>query len=222
VAYRTKILSDDEFIYGFTHEAWGWRRDYQLNADDDNFITRWLVSHGQKIAYQYHKQAEVLTTLESNSKFLKQCLRWSRSNWRSNLTSMFVERHVLIQQPWSTYSVFQTTLTHWALPWDFALLYFCPNYTALYIFLGVCAASKAVKLGGHFIRYPVDICLLPISILFGYFHGIIKLYAAMTLHVTAWGSREGADTDDGYRMRHLTQAERGAANQIRAQEVYTQ
>jgi cellulose synthase/poly-beta-1,6-N-acetylglucosamine synthase-like glycosyltransferase len=95
VAYRTKIISDDGFIYGFTHEAWGWRRDYQLNADDDNFITRWLVSHGQKIAYQYHKQAEVLTTLESNSKFLKQCLRWSRSNWRSNLTSMFVERHVL-------------------------------------------------------------------------------------------------------------------------------
>jgi hypothetical protein len=50
----------------------------------------------------------------------------------------------------------------------------------------VCAASKAVKLGGHFIRYPVDLCLLPISILFGYFHGIIKLYAAMTLHVVCF------------------------------------
>jgi len=92
----------------------------------------------------------------------------------------------------------------------------------MYIFLSVCAASKMIKLGGHFIRYPVDICLLPISILFGYFHSIIKLYAAMTLHVTAWGSREGADTDDGYRMRHLTQAERGAATQIRAQAIYTQ
>ena len=92
VAYRTKILCEDTFIYGFTHEEW--RREYQLNADDDNFITRWLVSHNYKIAFQYHRGAEVLTTLEDNPKFLKQCLRWSRSNWRSNITSMFVEGHI--------------------------------------------------------------------------------------------------------------------------------
>ena len=91
VAYRTKILQDDEFQHGFTHETW---RAYQLNADDDNFITRWLVSNNYKTYIQYHKGAEVLTTLENNSRFLKQCLRWSRSNWRSNLTSMFAERHI--------------------------------------------------------------------------------------------------------------------------------
>ena len=94
VAYRTKIISEDAFIAGFTNEVWGWERNYQLNADDDNFITRWLVSHGHRIAFQYHKEAEVLTELESNVKFLKQCLRWSRSNWRSNITSMCVEGHV--------------------------------------------------------------------------------------------------------------------------------
>ena len=92
VAYRTKVLQDDAFIYGFTHEEW--LGQYQLNADDDNFITRWLVSHGKRIAYQYHKEAEVQTTLEDNSKFLKQCLRWSRSNWRSNVTSMFRDRRI--------------------------------------------------------------------------------------------------------------------------------
>ena len=92
VAYRTKTLKDDAFIHGFTHEEW--LGQYQLNADDDNFITRWLVSHDQRIAYQYHKEAEVQTTLEDNSKFLKQCLRWSRSNWRSNVTSMFRDGHV--------------------------------------------------------------------------------------------------------------------------------
>lgn len=92
VAYRTKILRDDAFIDGFTHEEWLGR--YQLNADDDNFITRWLVSHDKGIWYQYHKEAEVLTTLEDNPKFLKQCLRWSRSNWRSNITSMFCEGHI--------------------------------------------------------------------------------------------------------------------------------
>ena len=91
VAYRTDILQDEAFTHGFTHEEWLGR--YRLNADDDNFITRWLVSHNKKIAYQYHREAEVLTTLEDNPNFVKQCLRWSRSNWRSNITSMFWERH---------------------------------------------------------------------------------------------------------------------------------
>lgn len=92
VAYRTHILQDPAFTYGFTHEYW--RKQYQLNADDDNFITRWMLSHGWKTQVQYCKEAELLTTLEDNPKFLRQCLRWSRSNWRSNLTSMFTEKFV--------------------------------------------------------------------------------------------------------------------------------
>ncbi|MCJ1398360.1 hypothetical protein MMC11_001558 [Xylographa trunciseda] len=204
VAYRTKILSDTAFTDGFTHEEWN--SEYQLNVDDDNFITRWLVSHGHKIAFQYHREAEVETTLEDNPKFLKQCLRWSRSNWRSNITSMFVERHIWRQQPWSTYAVHLTTLTHWALLWDVGLLYYCPK--ELWMFWPVVAlmcVSKWIKFVGHFLRHPVDILLLPVLVIFGYFHGIIKLYAAFTLHVTAWGSREGADANDAYRMIHLTQ-----------------
>ena len=94
VAYRTKIIREKAFMDGFTNEVWGFGRNYRLNADDDNFITRWLVSHGHEIAFQFHREAEVLTELEANPKFLKQCLRWSRSNWRSNITSMFVEGQV--------------------------------------------------------------------------------------------------------------------------------
>lgn len=92
VAYRSNILKDKAFIDGFTREVWLGR--YQLYADDDNFITRWLVTHDKKIGYQYHKEAEILTTLEDNPNFVKQCLRWSRSNWRSNITSMFCEGHI--------------------------------------------------------------------------------------------------------------------------------
>lgn len=90
VAYRSSILQDEAFTHGFTHETW---RTNQLNADDDNFITRWLYGKGWKIAMQYHKEAEVKTTLENSPKYLDQCLRWVRSNWRSNLTSLFKERH---------------------------------------------------------------------------------------------------------------------------------
>lgn len=92
-AYRTKILQDPEFIHGFTHEEW-WFGRYELNADDDNFISRWMVTHGWETYFQYHPEAEIQTTLEDNPTFLKQCVRWSRSNWRSNLTTLFQEQVV--------------------------------------------------------------------------------------------------------------------------------
>lgn len=45
--------------------------------------------------------------------------------------------------------------------------------------------TKWIKLLGHYIRYPVDVLLLPLSILFGYFHGLLKLYAMFTLDVVS-------------------------------------
>lgn len=211
VAYRTRMLKDEAFIAGFENEVWrfylwGFKQEYRLAVDDDNFITRWVYSHGHKIAFQYHKEAEVLTELETNAKYLKQCLRWSRSNWRSNITSMFVEGNVWRQHPWSLYAVFWTTLTHWAPLWDIGLWYLRPTgYFTFWLLLSVMAFSKVIKLVPLFLRNPTYILFLPVSIVFGQFHAFIKFYAACTLHVTAWGSRDGADDHDEFRMREIKQ-----------------
>lgn len=90
-AYRSEILKSGLFLNGFQNERW---RNYILNADDDNFVTRWLVSHQWKTWIQYERECELETTLENGVKFLYQCSRWARSNWRSNFTSLCVERHV--------------------------------------------------------------------------------------------------------------------------------
>ncbi len=91
VVYRSEILQSHDFLEGFKTERWG---KFILNADDDNFVTRWLVSHGWKTWIQYGRKCEVETTLENNTKFLYQCSRWARSNWRSNWSSLVRERHV--------------------------------------------------------------------------------------------------------------------------------
>jgi len=91
-AYRTEILKSYDFLGGFKNEKWG---KYILNADDDNFVTRWLVAHQWKTWVQYNSECEIETTLETSTKFLYQCSRWARSNWRSNWTSLVHERYVL-------------------------------------------------------------------------------------------------------------------------------
>ena len=55
--------------------------------------------------------------------------------------------------------------------------------------------TKYVKLHGLFVRHPMDLAFLPVSILFGYFHGFIKLYAAGTLNMVSVTLRLSSDTD---------------------------
>ena len=88
-----------------------------------------------------------------------------------------------------------TTLSPPALLGDLLLVWLCHKasvgwgevshdraMTSLYLWM---FTSKWIKLLGHYIRYPVDVFLLPVSILFGYFHGAIKMYAVMTLNVVS-------------------------------------
>ena len=52
---------------GFKNEKW---RGNTLNANDDNFVTRWLVAHQWKTWVQYKPECEIETTLETSRKFL--------------------------------------------------------------------------------------------------------------------------------------------------------
>lgn len=53
------------------------------------------------------------------------------------------------------------------------------------------AFSKTVKLWGHFRQHPSDLKYVPLEILFGYFHGLIKIAALLTIHTVkfAYSSR---------------------------------
>ena len=55
----------------------------------------------------------------------------------------------------------------------------------LVVLLSWMLMSKFIKLLGHYIRYPVDFFFLPISIIFGYLHGLIKAKAMLSLNVVS-------------------------------------
>lgn len=96
------------------------------------------------------------------------------------------------QQPWCLYALHFATFTSLAFVVDPLLLVSLWKATSdwdpksrsnvfwaqvIYMF----AFTKVVKLVGLFKRNPSDIMFLPVSIVFGYLHGFIKLYALFTL-----------------------------------------
>jgi hypothetical protein len=59
---------------------------------------------------------------------------------------------------------------------------------AMYAMVAQCSfmsVTKVVKLISLFVREPSDLIFLPVSIIFGYFHGLIKLYALLTLRIVS-------------------------------------
>ena len=93
-ALRTAILQQEAFLDAFANETWFFGKISLTKADDDNFLTRWLVNHGWKIKIQSAPESNLTTTLDSSSAFIGQCVRWYRTTWRSNLTSMFVDKSI--------------------------------------------------------------------------------------------------------------------------------
>ena len=196
-AIRTRILQQEEFVNGFGNEMilnrWG-----PLNADDDHYITRFLVRNDWDIKFQMQEDATMETTLGEYPKFLLQCLRWVRSTWRSHSASLFTDRAVWHRQPWSVYAIYLTSFFNFALFYDSALVFVLLRTSygrgencrlllaALLLWI---MASKMVKLIPHFLRCPKDLIYFPGYVLFAYFHSFLKLYAGLTFFVMTWGSR---------------------------------
>ena len=102
------------------------------------------------------------------------------------------------------YAVFQTTITQWAFLLDsllFASFYFALSESGYYasegaeqphaeqwqrsvfwaLFLAHFVFAKTIKLVPHLLRNPGDVRFIPVSVFFGYFHNLIKLYGCMTV-----------------------------------------
>ena len=202
-------------MHGFVNEKYCFGRVGPLNCDDDKFVTRWNVNHDWGIGWQDCEEARVQTTLGDDGggfgKVVEQNLRWTRTRWRSNFMSLFVERKVWSVQPWCVYAVHLTSMVNFALFYDASLVYTLhlalqaieSPYAAGFMasLLLWILASKLVKTAPYFWSRPKDLVYLPACIAFGYFHSLIKLYALCTFWNIEWGSRELDGEMDGLERR---------------------
>jgi len=203
-AYRTIILKDPAFLHGFTHDYWLGK--YHLNSGDDKFLTRWMVSHGWSTYIQACPEAELLSTMKPNWRFLKQVLRWTRNTWRSDLRSLFMERYVWTAHPYVAYTMCDKLINPFTLLVGPVLVlylvfqsfkaakdggYHLPWWNIILSWFVWLTATRTMKLMPHLWHRPQDIIYVPAFILFGYYFAIMKLYALFTLHEVGWGTRAG-------------------------------
>ncbi|KAJ3213630.1 hypothetical protein HDU67_002631 [Dinochytrium kinnereticum] len=198
-AYRTCILRDPHFQWEFTHEFWVGK--YHQHSGDDKFLTRWMHSHRWKTYIQCCPEAELQSTFKNNWRFLKQLLRWTRNTWRSDIKSLFYERHIWRRHPFVAFSMldkFFNPLTLLAGP--ITVAYFStindgrlPYWIIIVSYLSWLFITRLIKYAPHFVKRPQDVFSIPVWLIFNIVFAIMKVYCLFTLRVTDWGTRVGAD-----------------------------
>jgi hypothetical protein len=101
---------------------------------------------------------------------------------------------------WGTYVIYVSMLQNPSLLIDLGFAYLltlivgpcepttrCVCYTLLGLWL---LLTKVVRLIPHMLRHPADLVWLPALIAFGYYHGLLNVYAMCTLTQTAWGGKD--------------------------------
>ncbi|KAI8815287.1 nucleotide-diphospho-sugar transferase, partial [Cladochytrium replicatum] len=198
-AYRTKILLDPDFQWKFTHEFWLGR--FHQHSGDDKFLTRWLHAHQWKTWIQACQEAELSSTFKDNWRFLLQLLRWTRNTWRSDMRSLFFERHVWFRHPFVAFSMLDKMFNPFTLlAGPVTVVYLCvrggeqlPIWVVIVSYVTWLLVTRLLKYMPHFVKRPQDIFTLPIWIVFNVYFALMKLYCLFTLHITDWGTRTGAD-----------------------------
>jgi cellulose synthase/poly-beta-1,6-N-acetylglucosamine synthase-like glycosyltransferase len=206
---RTAIVKNKDFEHAFTNEyilrfgdrfpGWG-----PVTADDDNFMTRWVVNHGWDIKIQSTKEATMTTILGLYPlKFPDQCRRWSRTTFRQNPMALFVDREVWWKWPVTVWTTKFPWLYNAALFWD-GLAVYTLTRTDMYAqsshrvamlcaLVGFIWISKLVKTIPWFWAYPMDFFLyfvIPAYPLFAYWRSLLKVYTAFTFWDLAWSGRK--------------------------------
>ncbi|KAF2442800.1 glycosyltransferase family 2 protein [Karstenula rhodostoma CBS 690.94] len=177
-----------------------------INADDDNFLTRWVYKKNKKVKFQASEGATITTVIgkDGGGRFMNQCLRWSRTTMRQNPQVLFIDRTAWWMHPITVWTTYFPWLYNAALVWDplmVSTMYFTKYYQAsehrfalMAGLVGFIWATKLIKSAPWFWKHPQDFFLfvfpIPVWALFVYGHSILKIHTAFTFWDLAWTGRK--------------------------------
>jgi hypothetical protein len=191
---RSDIVMNTRFTNEFLNEyvlCWG-----PLMADDDNFITRWVINHGYDVKMQLSEDATITTTLGTLPlKFRNQCKRWSRTTFRQNPIALFIDRTVWWKWPLTCWTTMFPWMYNAALIWDVLAVHLLLNTelyaqssrraTILSSLIAFIWLTKLVKTISWFYTYPKDFLLYVVVPAYP----LLKIYTAFTFWDLSWSGR---------------------------------
>ncbi|GAB0134624.1 hypothetical protein EsDP_00002989 [Epichloe bromicola] len=196
-ACRTQIVQGQDFADFLINDDFLGAR---MKLGDDKRYTMRFYAKGWRIKLVYTEEAVLYTEMADDSRFLGQCLRWARSHWQGNLAVVMQQSYWWRRHCWTAYATYLGTLMTPAALVDAGLYYVLSRALkaesghvqrrALGAFVAWTLVQKTVKIWPHFARYPSDIRFIPAMILFSYAHGVINLWAALTMTADTWGGRD--------------------------------
>lgn len=187
--YRASLIQNDRWREFFLNAA---------NHDDDKNLTRWVYDNDYQITLQFDPEARIETTLETTPRlFLNQCMRWARGHWRGNKRVMETCTYWYDTHIWSLYAIYIGQFQTPAFLIDGSLLTLlcrgmatydpATRMNALTALATWILFTKTIKLIPHFCEFPQDIKFIPAMIAFSYFHGLLNVYALLTMDNKVWG-----------------------------------
>lgn len=158
-------------------------------SGEDKRLTYLIEKAGWKTTYQ--SNSLVMTTgVTDLATFFKQQIRWTRNSWRNDLRALL--------EGWTfRYPIFTIYLIDRIIQ-PFTLL-ISPIYFVISVYLGLWVPvavilvwwhlSRFVKMYPHLKKYPKDIVILPVFILFNFITAYIRIYSLLTVNTQGWMTR---------------------------------
>lgn len=158
-------------------------------SGEDKRLTYLIEAAGWKATYQ--SSAQVYTVGEKSiTSYLNQQIRWTRNSWRADLKAIF-QGWVFRSPTFSAYLIDRIIQ-------PFTLL-ISPIYFVISIYFGLWIpvltivvwwlVSRTIKMYPHLKKYPLDIVILPIFILFNFITAYIKIYSLLSINTQGWITR---------------------------------
>ncbi|KAB8201020.1 nucleotide-diphospho-sugar transferase [Aspergillus parasiticus] len=209
-AYRSEALQSPGFVEHVVEDFW--KGKYKLASGDDRAITRWLYQNGWKTGIVVQDECAMVSRSKENTDYLKQLLRWSRSELRQLVRDAYLllpSTQTPLKKVWLISFVYPLFLEEHLVFLDLVVTSAIiisrtllgnmvstagipGNWQLVLQYLGTSAFLELVFNLWHFTRFPEMLRYLPVYAIWGQVRMVVSLYALSTLDQSSWLTRTGA------------------------------
>lgn len=158
-------------------------------SGEDKRLTYLIEAAQWKATYQSTSQVYTVGEKKLNT-FLSQQIRWTRNSWRADLKALY-ERWVFRSPIYTAYLIDRAIQPFTLLisPVFFLISLYLKLWIPVLTILVWWSVSRLIKMSPHLRKYPFDVIILPVYIIFNFASAYIRIYALLSIRTQGWITR---------------------------------